>query len=60
MARFWERWVPGLKVPTADELEQRLRAAGFARVETVQRNRIGNFCIKAWKEGAANADIPAE
>lgn len=59
MARFWERWVPGLKVPAADELAQRLRAAGFERVETTRRNRIGNFCIKAWKEGAENTTIPA-
>ena len=49
MARFWERWVPGLKVPSADELQARLRAAGFARVETIHRPRFGHLCVKAWK-----------
>lgn len=59
-ARFWERWVPGLKVPTADELQTRLHAAGFARVEAIHRPRLGHLCVKAWKEGGESDDIPPQ
>ena len=60
MARFWEKWVANLKVHTADELTARLRAAGFARVEAIQRPRLGHLCIKAWKEGGESAAIPPQ
>ena len=59
-ARFWEKWVENLKVPTADELTARLRAAGFARVEAIHRPRLGHLCVKAWKEGGESADMPPQ